>query len=527
MTFYSAIIRNAKVFDGLGQPANYADVGLESDKITAVGDLAGETAQIEIDATGLYAAPGFIDITNHSDSRWTLFDYPLQESYLRQGVATIIGGNCGISLAPVISKKGIEGIQRWSAADPVNLNWQSVQEFLTELKRHPLGLNFGTLVGHGTLRLASLTEAARPASSEEAEKMKFLLRQALEAGAFGLSTSLGRGHSLLADDSELLALLAEVKEAGGIATHHLESEGSGVLESVSRIAALSRASGAPAHISHFKILGSKSWPRQKSALEIIERARSDGLDMTIDVFPYVATGSELHLLLPSWALEGGKAETLKNLRDQTKRNQIIAALKALTLHYEKIIIASTLIDTRSAGKTIKTLAQSAGLEPEEFLLDLLLANNLEASIFNETISEANMLEALSKDYAIAASDGFGLDLSPGPNLPHPRAFGAFPRALNLLVKEKSLLTWEAAIYKMTGLPARTLGLEKRGVIKEGNFADIVIFDAEGLKETSDYQNPRRFSEGVRWLFINGEPVLSEGVLTGKLSGRVLRRNQLS
>jgi len=514
MAFFSAIIRNAFVIDGRGGPGRKADLGVENDKIGAVGDLSGERAEIEVDADGLYLSPGFIDLTSHSDTRWTLFDESLQESFLHQGITTVMGGSCGESLAPFTKPEDVSF---------ANINWQSLSEFLEELERRGLGLNFGTLIGHGTLRSASGTDITRAASKEEVDRMVFLLIQSLKAGAFGLSFSLGRSRALFSQDAELRRLADELKKFSCPAFHHLPNEGPDIISSVSRFVALSRESGAAGHISHFKVLGKKSWPSQRQVFEMIERAREDGLALTIDVFPYTRTGSSLYLLLPAWALEGGKTAILKRIGDKKERGQIVEALKALTLHYERVIVASTRLNAGIAGKSLKEIADGAGMGPEEMFLEILAANELEVEIFNETISEENLNEAVLKDYAAISSDGAGLGLKEGPNLPHPRSFGAFPRALKSFVREKSLLSWEKAVYKMTGLPAQILGLEKRGVIEKGYFADLVLFNPGTISDFADYKTPRLLSKGVEWLFINGTPVITGGTLDGKFAGRVLRK----
>ncbi|QQG46291.1 MAG: amidohydrolase family protein [Candidatus Niyogibacteria bacterium] len=526
MPIYSVIIRNASVFDGAGSAPIKTDIAIDGDKINFIGDLSRESAREEIDASNLYAAPGFIDITGHSDTHWTLFDEPSQESLVKQGVSTILGGSCGSSLAPIVNAEDIENLQKRSDASTININWQTVQEFLDELKNHKLALNFGTLVGHGTLRRASGMDVSREASPNELEKMAYLLSRALREGALGISTSLGRSYALAADDNEVESLLFLIKKAGKLATHHLEDEGGGIVAAVSRIVSLSRASGARSHISHFKVLGKKSWPQQKKALEIIERAITGGMEITADFFPYTATGSDLYLLLPEWAIIGKQNEILGRLSDADIREKIINALKLMTLHYDKIIAASTLKDTNVVGKSLEAAAKDAGLSPEEMIINLLIANNLQVSIFNEVISEENMLELASKDYTAISSDGFGLGAglkSPQNNLSHPRSFGAFPRALRWLVKEKGVLSWEEAIRKMTSLPAKILGIEKRGQIKEDFFADIVLFDPETITDEADYKNPHRFSRGVEHLFINGQAVLSGGELTGERPGRVIMK----
>lgn len=522
MPAYSTIIRGALVFDGAGSPAQRTDIGLASDKISFVGNLNDETAPREIDASGLYAAPGFIDITNHSDTHWTLFSEPAQESLIRQGISAIMGGNCGSSLAPVARPEDISDFQKWADSSEVNINWQSFEEFIRELKNRKFTLNFGTLAGHGAIRRTSGMDVSRMASAEELEKIVYLLKSSLKGGAFGVSTSLGRSHSLSADDEEIRQVLVSVKEADGVATHHLEDEGAELVPAVSRIVSLSRESGAKSHLSHFKALGRASWPNQKTALEIIEQARTGGVELTLDFFPYTSTGSNLSFLLPEWVLNGSQAEVLGRLSDTETRKKISEYLKGLTLHYEKMIIASTIKDTGVAGKNVKEAAEDAGLTNEDTILELLTTNNLQVNIFNEVVSEENLAELARKDYSAISSDGFGLGLLRAKNnLPHPRSFGAFPRALKVLAKDKKILSWEEAIHKMTGLPAKILGLEKRGQIKKDFFADIVIFSPEEISDTADYKNPFSFSRGIRGLFVNGKEVLSDGNLTGQTPGQIL------
>ncbi len=523
MPLYSVIIKNATIFDGSGSLPKKSDIGIEGDKITKIGDLGSEEASVEIDATGLYAAPGFIDITGHSDTHWTLFDYPLQESLLYQGVTTIFGGNCGSSLAPIARPSDISDLQKWIDVSKINVNWQSFGELAREIENHRLSLNFGSFVGHGAVRRASGMDLKLPASRDDLKKILYLVYASMEEGAFGVSTGLGREHSLSADDEEVLGILSQVKKFSGLSAHHLPNEGAGIVGAVSRITGFARASGVKSHISHFKVLGKKSWPNQKNALEIIERARADGLKITADFFPYTATGSNLYLLLPDWAVSGNSSDILKTLADASSGKKIIDELKALTLHYEKIIIASTLKDTGIAGKGLKNIAEDAGLSPEETVIKLLIANNLQVSIFNEAISEENLFDLARKKYTAISSDGYGTGLGgKEPDLPHPRSFGAFTRAFRVLVKEKNILSWEEAIYKMTALPADILGLNKRGQIKEGFFADIAVFDPNTLTDTSDYINPRSFAKGMKWVFINGVAALSDGALASR-PGRFIYR----
>lgn len=524
MASYSIIIRGGLVFNGKGSAPEKADIGITDDHIEMIGDLSNSTAPTTVNAEGMYVSPGFIDITNHSDTHWTLFDNPGQESLLRQGVTTIIGGNCGSSLAPLVHAQDIEGIQKWVDISKINVDWQSMSEFLDNLETRKITLNFGTLVGHGSLRRAVDVDITKPAPKDKIEQMKFLLEESLKSGALGLSTSLGRSHGLSAEHEELSALFSVVKKYGGFTTNHLRDEGFDVVAATSSILSLTRELSVRTHISHFKTLGRKAWEKQESVLKMIETARDQNVPITLDVFPYTSTGSNLYMLLPGWAIEGGKKDILSRLEDPITREQVVTDLKKLTLHYENIIIASALRDTVGTGHSIFELAKESNVAPENIVVDLLRTSELQVSIFNQSISEENLNELLKKDYIAISSDGSGLTHSGNPeSLPHPRSFGTFPRIFKHFVKENGLLNWTKAIYKMTGLPASITSIERRGLLEKGYFADIVVFDPESITDKAGYKTPRQFSEGIRWVIINGKISVVQGLPSEDRNGKILKR----
>ena len=300
MAHYSVIIKGGMVIDGKSGPMRQADVGVELDKIRAMGDLSGGSADLVIDASGKYAMPGFIDITNHSDTHWTLFNSPLQESLLTQGITTILGGNCGVSLAPLAGAKAIEGIQKWVDVSQINVNWQTMGEFLAEAEKKSFGVNFATLVGYGTLRRGILGDESRPASYEEIKKIRYLLEEALKQGAFGVSMSLGSAHEKSASDEEIAEIFQAAEEYNVLTKHHLSDEGKNILPAVSRLLSFGRLDSVRTHISHFKALGRTAWENFGRALLMIEKAQKEGFEITCDFFPYTRTGSSLFELLPSW-----------------------------------------------------------------------------------------------------------------------------------------------------------------------------------------------------------------------------------
>ncbi len=531
MAEYSIIIKNGIVFDGKGNKPENVDIGIVGDEIKAIGDLSNEIAAEIIDAGGKYVAPGFIDLTNHSDTHWTIFSYPSQEGLLRQGITTILGGSCGSSLAPLIKESDIEEIQRWMDVSGMNINWRTMSEFLSEIEKHKIGVNFCTLVGFNTIQQSILGGESRMPALEEINQMKFLLKSSLEDGAFGISAHFGLSSARLLESDEAADLFKVAKKYNAIIKHHLEDEGEDILPSVSRIISIARKSGAKTHITHFKALGRASWPMFPNAIEMIKNAINEGVALTCDFFPYTKTGSKLITLLPSWFRKLSNKESLNILKskDDPKRKILTDHLKEFTLHYDKITIASGGGGLGIAGKTVEELSAASGLSGEEIILKLLETNDLRVSIFSEVISEENIELIAKEKFSAIASDGIGYSLPISPfgenrqDLPHPRSFGAFPKAFNLLVKQKKILPWETLIYKMTGLPAGILGFKNRGVIAKGNKADVIIFSPGEISDFATYDNPFRYSKGISDVLVNGTIVLSEGEFIEGFAGRVLRR----
>jgi len=525
MAHYTILIKNGTVLDGKGSALQELDIGIKDEKIKKIGNLHGDTADRVIDAKGKYVCPGFIDLGNHSDTHWTLFLYPEQESMLRQGVTTILGGICGSSLAPLVKAKDIEGIQKWVNVSDININWRTMGEFFKELESHKFGVNVCTLVGHNTLRRGVINNEVRALKPNEARQIQNLLEESINEGAFGLSTSLGSAHSRSASDDEIVGLLKIVAKKNAISCHHLEDEGKNLLPALSRLISLARLSGSRIHISHFKAIGKTAWESWQDALNMFERARKENIQATCDVFPYTRTGSNLYMLLPEWVLEGGKERILQTIAE--KRQEVIKGLQELTLHYDRITVASTLHDTASVGKTILQLSNDAGVSCEEIILNLLEVNKLRVAIFNEVISEQNIERLIKQDYAMIGSDGVGVNLkaqkSAKKDLPHPRSFGAFPRVLAYFVREKNILSWEEAIYKMSGFPAQVLGIKDRGVIEPGAYADMVIFDPNAITDLSTYDNPFQFPQGIEYVLVNGGIAVDKNGLTGQRLGKVIRR----
>jgi N-acyl-D-amino-acid deacylase len=520
---YDIIIKGGTILDGTGNAGKEADIGLKDDEITAVGKLGDAKAETVIDATGKYVTPGFIDITNHSDTHLTLFKYPQLESLVMQGITTVIGGNCGGSLAPLASHEAIDTLKKWADISYFNTDWVTVEEFLNAVDTLRPGVNFGTFIGYGTLRRGIIKNEVRELKPDEKEEIKKLVRDGIEYGGFGLSLGLSYGHERVATTESIIETCKILKEGGGIVKMHLRSEGKGILASVNEAIRITREAGVPVQISHLKAIGKKAWPLLPKALDLIERARKSGADVMFDVSPYATTGSPLYLLIPAWARQGGFKELFKRIDNPKGRNLIIKDLESLTLHYDKILITSADVKT-IVGQTIAEVAEEAKLPPEETLLNAVRANEGRVSIVGRTVSVKNTQLEIQNPNSLIASDGVGStqEEATSGNLVHPRSFGAFPRFWRQYVTERGMAPHEA-IRKITAGPAERVGLKKRGIIKKGNFADILVFDSRLLQDRARYRDPFKYAAGIEWVIINGQAAVEQGKYMGVRAGRALRK----
>jgi N-acyl-D-amino-acid deacylase len=521
------LIKNGAIIDGTGSAPHSGNIAIKNGKIAAIGPVIGDTAEITIDAGGLIVCPGFIDITNHSDTHWTLFNYPSQASMLMQGITTIAGGSCGASLAPLRSGEiSAQSVQKWVDTSEINVNWLSMEEFLTELERHKLGINFCSLAGHGTLRRNIMGDAVRPANTDEIQRMAFLLDTALAQGAFGLSLGLTFSHGRPATDEELIELANIVRARNRLLTVHLRDEGKDLLPAITEVLRIARQSGVRTHITHFKSLGRESWEHLSRGLQFIRSGRDEGLDITMSTFPYTQTGSLLYALLPPATRDGGKDAILQRITDPKQRRIEVENLRSYTLHYEKITIANAKETPHMAGSTIAGLAKNWEMPPEEAMLEILAVNDLSVTIFSETINEKHIAAIYLEPYAFFATDGIGYEVpkaeQENQNLIHPRSFGASAQFLGNFVREQALFSWEHAVEKMTRAPAEVLNLSDRGVIKKGNRADITLINQAAIADTATYSDPFHYPAGIPWVIINGTIAVENGKLATARAGSIVR-----
>ncbi|MBI3442216.1 MAG: amidohydrolase family protein [Candidatus Sungbacteria bacterium] len=521
---YDILITSGTILDGTGREPEVGDVGIKDGTIAAIGKLGGSDAALNINALDKFVTPGFVDVTNHSDTHLTLFKYPGFDSFISQGVTTALGGNCGGSLAPLASHEALQAIRKWADPSQINVNWTTFEEFLRQIHDFHLAVNFGSSVGYGTLRRGLIDDEIRPLTYDEREKMRYLITESMRQGSFGLSLGLSYGHERISTTEEIIDIAKILHGSDAVLKIHLRSEGVGLLGGVNEVIRIARETGVSVEISHLKAIGRKSWHSFKTALELITRANESGADINFDVSPYATTGSLLYTLLPSWSRAGGMAALFKNIDDPNMRQKMVEELKSYTLHYDRVRITSAKIKT-IVGKTIAELAREAGVSPEETLINTARATEGRASIIGHTISPKNVTAAIMDSHALVASDGqtSSIDERESGDLEHPRSFGAFPHFWHRFVTDSQKLKPEIAIQKITSGPAKKFGIDKRGMLKAGNHADIVVFDPQAFRDQSTYRDPFAYSTGLDAVIVNGKLALRDGTLTGERAGQVLRR----
>jgi len=526
------LIKNGTVVDGLGTPAYHADIAIKNGRIEKIGFLGEPSAETIIDAAGLYVAPGFVDINNASDRYWTLFSHPDLESHLYQGVTTIIGGNCGSSLAPLTTGNVILNIQKWADIRKINVNWFTVKEFFEETKKRKLLLNFGTLIGHSTLRRDIISDEFRKLTEKEFSQMKALLENGLKEGALGFSTGLNYSHTKIAPPEEITGLVSILSARGGSAfggkrgkiySTHLRDEEKNLYESVLETIEIAKKTQANVEISHFKAIGKNNWPLFDKSLTAIEKAAEEGMDINFDIYPYTSTASVFYTLLPDWIAIGGRAKLVENLKNSGFKTKVISELQGREDDFKEIIVASGNIDKVFIGKTIAEIAKNQGGGVIETIINLLIAAEGKLIVFWPALSEENFIKALKSPLSIIASDGATYNLNDTKDgfLMHPRSFGCFNRVLSRYVREKNIISLEEAIKKMTALPALKVGLAYRGAIQPKYFADIVIFNPELIKDMATFENPFQYSRGLHAVIVNGRVALTNGQIKNQALGQRL------
>ncbi|MGE0813076.1 MAG: amidohydrolase family protein [Vicinamibacterales bacterium] len=495
---FDVVIGGGRIVDGSGSPWYVADIGVRGDRISAIGDLRTASAAARIDARGLIVAPGFID--PHAHARERLFDLPNAEGYLLQGITTVVDGNDGSSPVPLAP-------------------------YLARARAAAFSPNLALLVGQGSIREAVMGTANRKATPGEIARMQALVADAMRDGALGLSTGLAYVPGSYAPTEEIVALAATAAEHGGIYASHMRDEGGGVLDSVRETIAIGERAHIPVQISHHKVGGRKQFGQSVQTLALIAEARGRGVDVTFDQYPYTASQTGLSLIFPRWALADGKLD--ERLGQPGTRKEIKTGMLAFIDERfgddpSRIQLVRCGFDPSLAGRTIGDLLKAAGLPATQsamadMVIDLQLKGGCSA-IFH-AYDEADVERLMASPFGMIGSDGSLT--APGDGSPHPRAFGTYPRVLGRYVRERHVLRLEEAIRKMTAFPAARLGLTERGAIKAGLVADLTVFDPATVADRATFADPHHYSVGIRYVLVNGQITVDQGVHTGTRAGRVL------
>ncbi len=567
---FEVIIKNGQIVDGTGDPGFKGDIGIENGKITEIGDLGSAKGQEIIDAKGLTVSPGFIDIHNHSDFE-PLMDANQMSSEIRQGVTTVLVGNCAKSAAPIrdlmmdpvwttienpsptiLEKAGVmvckarsrEDIGKFYRQFGVNLDWSTLSEYFNRITERGSFINRATLVGHASIRLAVIGFENRPPTKKELTEMKRLISEAMEQGAFGLSTGLVYPPSSFADMEEIVELCRTVQKYGGIHCSHIRGEQDSVMTAIQEAIRIGQEAEIPVEISHIKTKGRNNWGRAEEALEMIRGARARGVDVTCDQYPYRAQGMYclwLSHMLPAWTFNGGMPQLLENLKDNAFRNKVKKEVINLpgeanlvnTAGWENIIIIGIESEKNKSyeGMSVAEITELRNVDnPLDVVFDFLIDEKGEVPIIVYLMSEEDVQTFMRYPGTMIGSDG-GAPTLPGyfgkgivrRGKPTPKHWSTFPRVLGRYVRDTKTLQLEEAIRKMTSMPAQKIGLKARGLLKKGMWADITIFDASTIIDKGTFVDPTRYPEGIEHLLINGKIVMTKGSMSDTAVGEVLRR----
>ena len=522
---YDLIITGGAVLDGSGNPATLTDIGVRDRKIASLGDLRTAPARRRIDVPGLTVAPGFIDIHNHSD--YTILQEPRAESMIRQGVTTMVLGEAA-SAGPV----------KPDAPPPpgVNVDWTTLGGYFARLERQGAATNIASFVGQGQVWVYVKGYGLTPATPAEREAMKTLVAQAMREGAMGLSTSLLDPPWNQATTEDLIELAREARQYSGIYLTHMRDEGEGVFRSIEESIRVGREAPIPVEILHLKIAHKKLWGRMNEVIAMLEKARNGGRAIAANVYPYTAGQNNLSAIIPPWAHDGGRERMVERLRDKAMRQrlkgEVLNGLPGWYNHYLATgdgwagMILVSLASERNKpfeGKRMSELIQARGGDPVEVLFDVLIEEKGTVPTVFFHHSEQDMQLALKQPWVSIGSDGSAVspDGPTGRSHPHPRYYGTFPRVLERYVRELGVLTLPDAVRKMTSLNALKLGIRDRGRIRDGNWADLTIFDPARVVDKATFENPHQYAEGIHYVIVNGAVTLENGRHTGALAGRVL------
>jgi len=526
---FDLILRGGVLLDGTGGPAYPSDLGLIGDRIAAIGDIDPEQGRRVLDVSGHFVSPGFIDIHSHSDG--DILRYPTADSRVRQGVTTEITGNCGGSAAP-IQGSDVEDTRREMEEElGIQGGWSDVASYFQTLEQVGISLNHALLVGQGTLRGNVAGSEDRILTESEMERVLSQVEEAMDHGAFGLSTGLEYVPGRFTPTEEIVAMSRIVARRGGIYASHIRNEEAMLLEAIDEAIRIGRETGARVQISHLKAAGRPNWGKQTASLDLIEGARMEGIEVLADAYPYTAYSTGLTILFSAWAMDGGWDALAKRLTDPETRVRIRDEVnRRVPLEpgaFDLIVISRVRTEANQplVGMNLLEIAEGWKMEPVDALLRLLEEEDGSVGYIGHGMSPENVEMILSHPLVMVGSDGYSMAPvgEAARSRPHPRSYGTFPRVLGHYCRDRGLFDLPTAVRKMTSMPADQMGISDRGRLAKGMMADLVVFDLENLRDMATFDDPHRYPTGIHHVLVNGTPVVEAGEHTGARPGAVLRR----
>jgi len=529
---YDVVIRNGNIYDGSGSAPIAGNLAMRGDTIAVVGASAGARGRIEIDARGQAIAPGFINMLSWATE--SLIVDGRSQADIRQGVTLEVFGE-GWSMGPLNEAMKKEARERQDDIK-FEIEWTTLAEYLDSLVRRGISPNIASFIGAATVRIHELGYEDRAPDTAELERMKNLVRQAMREGAMGVGSSLIYAPAFYAKTDELIELNKAAAEFGGMYISHMRSEGNQLLEAVDELITIAREAGVPAEIYHLKAAGQPNWPKMDAVLAKVNAARAAGLKITADLYTYPAGATGLNAMMPPWVQEGGHKKWVERLQDPAIRQRVLAEMRTPSNEWEnlgilvgspeRIILSAFRNDALKplTGKTLSEVARMRGKSPEETAMDLVIEDDSRVGAVYFLMSEENIRKQIREPWLSFGSDAEsaapeGVFLKSNP---HPRAYGTFARLLGKYVREEKVISLQEAIRRLTSLPATNLKLDRRGMLRQGYFADVVVFDPQNIRDHATFEKPHQYSTGVTHVFVNGVQVLRDGEHTGAKPGRVLR-----
>jgi N-acyl-D-aspartate/D-glutamate deacylase len=528
---FDVVIRGGTVYDGTGSPGRVVDVAVNGDRIATVGDLGGAQARTTIDAKGLAVAPGFINMLSWATE--SLLADGRSQGDIRQGVTLEIFGE-GSSMGPLndaMKKRIVEEM----GDIKYEITWTTLSEYLRELERRGISTNVASFIGATTIREHVIGLEDKKATPEQLDQMRALVRQEMEAGALGIGSSLIYAPAFYASTEELIELCKAAAQYRGKYISHMRSEGNRLVEAVEELIRISREAKIPAEIYHLKAAGKANWQKMDTVIAMIEKARASGLAVTADMYTYTAGATGLDAAMPPWVLDGGYEQAFKRLKDPATRRKIAQAITTPSSEWENLFLAAgspdrvLLVEFKSeslkplTGKTLAEVAKMRGESVPDTIMNLVLEDRSRVGTVYFMMSEDNLRRQIKLPWVAFGSDG--ASMAPEPpftrSSAHPRAYGNFARLLGRYVRDEKVIPLEEAIRRLSGLPAANLELDRRGFIREGMFADVVVFDPARIEDRATFEKPHQYAVGMRHVFVNGTQVLKDGEHTGARPGRAI------